>query len=118
MKKSVENRKWILRFRAKDRGNFLEIKGGKKKIETRAATDKYRKILKGDTLVFTCGKERLEKKIKKVEIYRSLDAMFKAVNPKHIMPSVPTTTEMKKIYYSYPGYKEKLKEFGVIAFWI
>jgi ASC-1-like (ASCH) protein len=111
-------KKYTLRFRAKDRINFLEIKDVKKKIETRAATEKYRKIQKGDSLIFVCGKERLEKKIKKVEIFKSLDAMFKAVNPKHIMPSLSTTAEMTKAYYSYPEYKEKIKKFGIIAFWI
>lgn len=113
-----EAKRHILRFRAKDRINFDEIALGKKKVETRAATDKYRKFQKGDILVFVCGKEKLEKKIKRVEIFKSLNSLFKNVNPKHIMPSVPTTEEMTKIYYSYPHYKEKLKKFGVIAYWI
>jgi ASC-1-like (ASCH) protein len=77
----------ILCLRAKDKSIFDEIKKGLKRVETRAATDKYRKILKGDTLVFVCGKERLEKKIKKVEVYKSLDAMFRKINFKKIMPS-------------------------------
>ena len=111
-------RKWTLRFRAKDRKNFDEIADKKKTVETRAATNKYRKIQKGDSLIFICGSAKLEKKIKKVEIFKSLDAMFRKINPHKIMPSVPTTAEMKKVYYGYPGYKEKLRKDGVIAFYL
>ncbi|MES2214349.1 MAG: ASCH domain-containing protein [Patescibacteria group bacterium] len=108
----------ILRFNAKDRINFDQISSGKKKVETRAATDKYRKIEKGDVLVFVCGKERVEKKIKKVEVYKSLDAMFRKINFKKIMPDQASTSDCKKIYMKYPGYKEKLPKFGVVAFYL
>lgn len=119
MKKVVrEPRKWVIRFRVVDRDNFDEVAQGKKKVETRAATEKYRKIAKGDTLVFVCGQERLEKQVKKVEIYRSLDAMFKRIPYKRIMPDEESIAGCKKVYLSYPGYKEKLKTFGVIAYYL
>ena len=33
-----------------------------------------------------------------------------------IMPLVTSIEEMKKRYYSYPGYEEKIKEHGILAF--
>ena len=109
-------KKWILRFRAVDKNNFIEIKNGKKVIETRAATPKYRQIKEGDILEIVCGNQRIQKKIKRVHIFKSIGGMIKAIPFHKIMPSVKSLSEMRQIYYSYPGYREKLKKHGVIAF--
>ena len=109
---------FVLRFRVKDRKNFKEIKNGLKVIETRAATERYKKIKAGDRLIFICGKTRLIKIIAKVKRFRSVGAMFRAINYAKIMPSAGSASGARKIYYSYPGYKEKIKKFGIIAFWI
>jgi ASC-1-like (ASCH) protein len=108
--------KYVLRFRAKDKKNFLELRGGLKSIETRAATARYRKIAKGDVLVIACGAQRLEKKVKRVRMFKSIDAMFKKIPYRKIMPSAESSAAAKKTYFGYPGYIEKLKKFGVIAF--
>jgi ASC-1-like (ASCH) protein len=42
--------------------------------------------------------------------------MFKIIPFKKIMPSTDTPAEARKIYHSYPGYKEKIKKFGLVAF--
>ncbi|MDP1624871.1 MAG: hypothetical protein Q8L64_03795 [bacterium] len=107
---------WTLRFRVIDKKNFDEVKNGSKPIETRAATVKYQPIEVGDTLLFVCGKERLEKKITKKHHFGSIDAMIKKIPYKEIMPSVESVEEMKKAYSSYSGYDEKIKEFGIFAF--
>ena len=110
------SRKWVLRFRAADKKDFLEIKNGLKVVETRAATPKYQAIKKGDTLVIVCGRSRLEKEVKRVRVFRSIGAMTKMVPFRRIMPSVKSVAELRQAYYRYPGYREKLKEFGVVAF--
>ncbi|HEX4104473.1 MAG TPA: ASCH domain-containing protein [Candidatus Paceibacterota bacterium] len=110
------NKEWILRFRVVDKDNFLEIKNGLKTVETRAATPKYREVKVGDMLVIVCGEERLEKKVKRVLTFTSIGSMVKRIPYKKIMPSVSSLSELRKIYYSYQGYKEKLKKHGVIAF--
>src|SRR5262245_10453017 len=107
---------WTLRFRAVDKKNFLEIKRGLKKVETRAATEKYRAIKKGDVLKIVCGSAVLLKPVKRVRIFKSVDGMVKRVPYRRIMPEVASVAAMKKIYAGYPGYKEKLKKYGVIAF--
>lgn len=105
-----------LPFRATDKQMFDDIKSGLKPIETRAGTIAYQKIQGGDTLTFTCGKERLVKSVKEVRHYDSLDEMFKELDLKDIMPRVDSVEEAKKIYYSFTGYKERLEKDGVLAF--
>jgi len=111
-------KKHILRIRKVDKIVFDFIKNKKKTIETRAATDKFRKIEKGDILVIVYNNKRLEKQIKRVELFESVDKMLKKINFKKVMPFVNSIDEMKKVYYSFPGYKEKIKKVGLIAFWI
>ena len=107
-----------MRFRAVDKKNFDEVRHGLKIVETRAATPRYAAIEKGDVLVFVCGKERLEKKIKKVRQFGTISMMLRSISPSKIMPSAPSLKEMEKIYWSYSGYKEKIKKFGLVAFYI
>lgn len=108
----------ILRFRVRDRKNFNEIKRGLKIVETRAATERYRKINAGDQLIFACGKSRLLKIVSRVRHFSTIDKMVKVLNFKKIMPSVENIAEMKNSYHGYPGYKKKIKKFGIVAFWL
>jgi ASC-1-like (ASCH) protein len=111
-----EKKTWILRFKAKDKKNFDEVKNGSKPIETRAATVRYQPIEVGDVLEFVCGKEHLRKTVTKKQHFASIDAMIKKIPYQNIMPSVQSVEEMKKAYASYSGYEEKIKEFGIFAF--
>ncbi|MEK7661939.1 MAG: hypothetical protein AAB355_00340 [Patescibacteria group bacterium] len=106
----------VLRFRVVNRSIFLNIKKGVKKIETRAATVRYRKIEKGDTLVFVCGKERFRKKIAAVKIFKSIPALFRVYRVKDIFPDLSTVASATAEYHSFPDYKEKIKKFGLVAF--
>ncbi len=106
---------WTFRFRTADEDNFNEVKRGLKIVETRANTERYRNIKMGDFLVLVCGKERLKKKVKRVRRFKTIAAMLCAIPSKKIMPSVSSPKEMRRIYYGYPGYKEKSKKFGLVA---
>ncbi|HEY9585479.1 MAG: hypothetical protein A3C93_04645 [Candidatus Lloydbacteria bacterium RIFCSPHIGHO2_02_FULL_54_17] len=108
-------KKWTLRFRAVDKANFFEIKNGLKLVETRAATLKYRQIKRGDILVIVCGKFRLQKKVQRARLFGSIGAMTKRIPYRKIMPSARSLGEVRQAYYSYNGYREKLKKYGVIA---
>lgn len=108
----------ILRFRAADKKNFDQVKDGSKPVETRAGTVKYQPIEVGDELVFFCDVEKFSKKIVKKEHYKSIDAMVKKIPFKKIMPDVKSVEEMKKIYASYSGYEDKIREFGIFAFYL
>jgi len=109
-------KKHVLRMRQTDKFIFNSIKEGLKTIETRAATDKHRRITEGDILVFACAGEKLEKKIKKVDCYKTIDQMIEKIDFKKVIPFIDSIEEMKKVYFSFPGYKEKINQFGLIAF--
>jgi len=85
-------------------------------VETRAATKKYQKVEAGDVLVFVCGKERFEKRIKQMRHFRTITAMLRVHKVKDIAPDLTTAKELRATYDGYPGYREKIKKFGVVAF--
>lgn len=112
-------KKYILRFNSRNSESVYSFKvlcDGSKKIETRAATKKYRKIAVGDILVFVCGKQKLEKKVKRIKVFKSIAALLKVYRVKDIMPDRSSRKELEKAYFSYTGYREKIKKFGLIAF--
>lgn len=104
-----------LRFRAVNRNIFEAIRKGKKKVETRAATARYRNSKAGDTLRFVCGKDSFEKKAKKVQIFKSIPSLLQKYRANEINPFVDSQAELQKMYYSYQNYREKIKQFGIIA---
>jgi ASC-1-like (ASCH) protein len=103
-------------FRAVDRAKFDDVRRGVKTIETRAGTPKYQNIEAGDELLFVCGKDSFTKRITAVKHFDSLDAMFDELPLKSIMPWANTRAEAYQTYYSFPTYKEKLAEYGIVAF--
>jgi ASC-1-like (ASCH) protein len=105
----------MLKFRAVDREGFENIRTGKKRVETRAATEKCRKVAVGDEIVFACGKERLAKRVKRVYRWRSIAAMLREVPLARIMPGIKSVGEARKVYASYPGYTEKLRKHGLVG---
>lgn len=107
-----------LEFDIKDKDNLNEIALGLKTIETRAASEKYKDITAGDTLVFSCGKERLSKIVKETYHFKSIEDMTDKIHFKKIMPNIDSIEEMKKVYSSYPNYDKKIKKFGIYAFFL
>lgn len=115
IKSVMGSKTYILRFRQSDKDIFEDILGGRKIVETRAATSRFKNIKAGDVLVFVCGKERFEKKVKKSVIFKNISAMLEKYKIKDIMPRLSTREELEKAYYGFSGYKEKIKKFGLIA---
>ncbi len=109
-------KKWVLRFRAKDKIIFDQIVSGEKTVETRANTSRYSPMKTGDFLVLICGKEKQEKRIKSVRRYKSIDEMAKVIEIQKVIPNISSVEEAKKIYFSFPKYKEKIEKFGILAF--
>ena len=108
--------KHVLRIRAGDRDIFSAIKSGKKRIETRAATPKYRTLAKGDTVVFVCGSERFERTIRRVRTFKTVSALLRVYAPQDVNPRTATRAELIAMYDSFPGYREKLRRYGLVAF--
>jgi len=104
-----------LKFRQKNRDIFEAILNGRKKVETRAATEKFRDIKAGDVLILICGKEKNEKKVRAVRVFKSISALLGKYKVYQINPGVKTKVELIKMYHSFPGYREKIKKYGLIA---
>ncbi len=105
-----------LRFRSVDKENFNALREGNKKIETRAASPRYQSIEVGDMLVIACGGEKLEKMVQKVAHVRSVDELLEQFALADIFPYAKDTAEAKATYDSYPGYREKIATYGLLAF--
>lgn len=112
----MESRKIILKFRVVNSYIFEMIKNGKKQVETRAGSPKYFDIKAGDILVFACGNNKFQKEIKKVRKFKNVEALHKIYKPIDINPKTKTVQESARMYYSFPGYKEKIKKYGLVAF--
>jgi ASC-1-like (ASCH) protein len=108
-------KKYILRFREENRDIFQAIKKGKKRVETRAATIRYHKIMEGDEVTLLCGKDKFNKMVKRAYVFKTIMALLKKYTPTEIHPHMKTHTELTKLYYSFPGYKEKIRKNGLIA---
>lgn len=108
--------KHILTIRGTDRQFFELIKFGEKTIETRAATDKYRRIKAKDILIFKCGKNKLEKAVTRVHHFRTIEDLAGSLDLRKIMPFVSSIKQAKLVWYSFPGYQEKIRKYGLVAF--
>ena len=107
--------KHILRFRQTDRGIFDDIHSGKKRVETRAATVKYKNIKPGDVVVFVCGEDKFEKIVKSVRVFKDIKSLLKSHKVREIAPQLVAEGDLIKMYHSLPGYEEKILKFGLIA---
>ncbi len=104
-----------LRFRKINEDTFEAIKTGTKKVETRAATSRYSKIEEGDTLKLVCGKKSFNRNVMKVKKFKTITSLLKDYKPSEINPKLKTKNETIDMYYSFPKYRDKIKQFGIIA---
>jgi len=111
-------KKYVLRIRQTDKVVFDAIESGEKIIETRAGSKGYSRIKAGDILVFLCEGKRLEKKVKKVRCFKDIKGMLGKIAFKKIMPYLDSIDQAEKAYYSFPNYEKRIKEFGLIAFYL
>ena len=108
-------KKYVLKFGAANKDIFDAIKEGRKKIETRAATIKFRNIKAGDIVILLCGAQKFEKQVHSARIFKTVRALLRNYKPREINPRVSTEAELIDMYYSFLGYSEKIKKFGLIA---
>jgi ASC-1-like (ASCH) protein len=102
-------------FNKTNKAIFEALKSGEKKIETRASTVKYKNLKMGDTISFSCDGEVFEREIKKTTHFASIEALLKAYTPQDINPKSITKEEITAMFYSFPGYKEKIEKEGIVA---
>jgi ribosomal protein S18 acetylase RimI-like enzyme len=107
-----------LKLRAADRDLFEAIKRGSKTIETRAATSTYQRVKVGDVLRFRCGSAYIEKRVARIKHFGSVSALFKSPDFKRVFPGVDTLEETERLYYTYPEYRQKIDDHGLLAFYL
>ncbi len=111
----MASKSFTLRIREADKDIFEAIKKRKKKIETRAATPKYRAMKAGDELVFVCGGKKLTKRVRVTRIFKTTSSLLKKYKVKDINPAFKTKKELEKMWSGFPGYAEKIKKHCLIA---
>ena len=105
-----------LLFLEKDRNTFKLIQSGKKNIETRAGNPEYFFIKAGDYIEFSCGDEKVVRKVRNILHYTTLNDLFAAYKPQEINPEVFSYEELRERYVSFPGYHDRLDRYGVLVF--
>jgi ASC-1-like (ASCH) protein len=114
--KRQEVKKWTLPIRAQDKNIFDAIKKGEKIIETRVGGKKYEGVKIGDTLIFSCNGKKFEQEVLKTSKFKTISALVKKYPFKLINPFVKSVSELTKMYESFPGYKDRIKQDGILAF--
>lgn len=106
---------YTLVFASEHKETFESIRTGKKKIETCAASFKYRNIKAGDTVTLSCDGEKFQKDVIQVTHFKTLDALFAVFKPSQIKPGAESIEEMVRMYHDFPDYEEKIARFGILA---
>lgn len=104
-----------LKFRRENRDIFEAIRTGAKKVETRACDEKFRDITVGDMVTLACEDDAFTKTVKGVEMFTTIETLLEKYSPKDINPACATEKDICEMYHSFPGYKEKIKKYGLIA---
>ena len=102
-------------FREIDRPSFDRIKSGDKTIETRAGLPEYNGIKPGDVLKISCGEDVINKKVVEVNHFSSLEELIDKIGLEDIMAAGTTRDEAIARWNSFPGYPERIKKHGIIA---
>lgn len=108
-------KQYTLQFNIEHRDSFKNIHSGKKRVEMRAATVKYKDIKAGYNIIFKCGRERFFRTVSKATYFKTVGALFKKYVPQDFRPDVLTKKELINIWHSFPDYKEKIAEHGLVA---
>lgn len=113
--KASRPRTITLRISKGNRDTFLAIRRGTKRVETRAATPRYRCIRAGDMIRFICGRESFTRCARAVRHFRSIGALLGRYRPRDINPWVRTARELRERYARFPKYPEKIRRYGLMA---
>lgn len=105
--------KIVLRFRSVDKGIFDAVRAGKKKVETRANTIRYKNATKGDILVCLCAGRKFQKVVRRVRRFKNPVGLLRAYTPTQILPGA-TRAELLAVYNSF--YKNGISNVGIVAF--
>ena len=99
------------------KGEYVrQIQSGDKTFEGRIYSGLFRHYQEGDTVTWFAGDLKVRTEITAVRRFDSFDGMLRSVGFKKMLPLVSTMEGALGAYNSIPGYSEKAKQFGVVAF--
>jgi len=98
------------------------IKSGRKTVEGRCATQRYRDLQVGQEIVFrpsdsneSSEPSEIKAVVCKVTWYETFEAMLLSEGLQSCLPDVPTVAMGCQIYRAFPNYAENEAKLGVIA---
>lgn len=96
---------------------FNAMKAGLKTVEARINSLKFKDLHSGDQISFTCNvtHEVILCRVQEIIVYVSFFEMIQEQGLQNMLPDVATIAQGVAIYESFPGYKEKVKNNGVLA---
>lgn len=96
---------------------FDAVKAGLKTVEGRLNRPRFKYLQPGMKISFTATNthEVIECTIVELIIYPSFEAMLTSAGLKNMLPEICTIAEGIALYESFPGYKEEVEKFGVLA---
>jgi len=113
---------WVIEFREQDKATFERIKSGSKTIEARAlggpksTKSYYDDIVVSDRINFLCEGRKILKEVSAVRKYQNLEDYLNKEDLENILGKGATKHSAKETLLGFPGYKERLTEFGIVAF--
>lgn len=120
--------RWVLRFAAWKKKNdiFEAVKSGRKTIETRLNNKEskrnYSQVKPGDVLVLLSvgTREKIEKKVNYVHVYKSVAEMAENEPVDKIIPGCQSGAELVAIFEQLKkkwgrNYAQKLEKYGIVA---
>lgn len=107
---------YVLRFLDNNYDIFESIRSGKKTVETRAASKNTQAIAPGSLLELTCAGESFHKLVDSVEFFKSVEELYRDPIFEQVLPGVSSLKEAMDIYHSFPGYRDRIKNNGLVAF--
>jgi ASC-1-like (ASCH) protein len=96
---------------------FDLIKSGKKTVEGRLNTEKFTTLGVGEIIRFSAPHttDYLVCVVKSYVNYTDFRSMLSAEGIARMLPGVTTIKQAVRVYEEFPGYKEKVKIYGVVA---
>lgn len=95
---------------------FQMIQSGAKTWEGRCNTGMFKRIYAGDTITFACRDQLQLTEVLSVRVFDSFRQMLEDVGVKPMLPDVSNLDQATNIYLRIPGYAQKEREYGVVAF--
>lgn len=100
------------------KGEYVrQIQSGAKSFEGRVFSGPFRNYKVGDRVNWFAGQElRVLTEITEVRVFGTFEQMLRSVGFKKMLPNVSTLEAAVAAYQAIPGYSDKARTFGVVAF--